>query len=243
MKQPSRPPRTPSSLSDSVHHRLNMYALMASAAGVGALSSTQPSEAKIVYTPAHHVIGEYQEYHLAMSHQTTDFIIPNLKCPTNGSGCTSAAFARLYVEPASLGSPNGVIGSRSGGSRVWVAALKRGELISKKQTFFRRGSMAVEWYTCCTIHPSGTSGPWVNVSDRYLGLKFKIKEEFHYGWARLNVTVPKQQFVIHVTLTGYAYETVPNKPIIAGKTDGPDAVTVEPDTEAGTLGHLAVGRR
>jgi hypothetical protein len=38
-------------------------------------------------------------------------------------------------------------------------------------------------------------------------------------------------------LTGYAYETIPNKPIIAGKTKGPDVFTVQP----GSLGHLARG--
>ena len=38
-------------------------------------------------------------------------------------------------------------------------------------------------------------------------------------------------------LTGYAYETVPNKPIITGKTTGPDVITLDP----ATLGHLAQG--
>ena len=40
-----------------------------------------------------------------------------------------------------------------------------------------------------------------------------------------------------LTLTGYAYETVPNKPIIAGKTKGPDVITAQP----GGLGRLAQG--
>jgi hypothetical protein len=44
-------------------------------------------------------------------------------------------------------------------------------------------------------------------------------------------------YVIEATLTGYAYETIPNKPIIAGKTKGPDVITLEP----ATLGHLAQG--
>ena len=44
-------------------------------------------------------------------------------------------------------------------------------------------------------------------------------------------------------LTGYAYETVPNKPIIAGKTKGPDVATLPMETRAGTLGHLALGEK
>ncbi len=43
----SSQPRTPSRLSDSLHHRLNMYALAASAAGVGVLALAQPAEAEI----------------------------------------------------------------------------------------------------------------------------------------------------------------------------------------------------
>ena len=77
-------------------------------------------------------------------------------------------------------------------------------------------------------------GHWVNVKNRYLGLKFQIKGKTHYGWARLSVQAISQ---ISATLTGYAYETIANKPIIAGKTNGPDVITVQP----ASLGHLAAG--
>src|SRR5580692_6201903 len=51
MNRYSRPRRT-ADLSDSIHQQLNMYAVAAAAAGVGMLALSQPSEAKIVYTPA-----------------------------------------------------------------------------------------------------------------------------------------------------------------------------------------------
>jgi hypothetical protein len=69
--------------------------------------------------------------------------------------------------------------------------------------------------------------------------------KIHFGWARLNVNCvyPK---AIRATLTGYAYETIPNKAIIAGATKGPDAA--EPtasfnkhNPEPATLGMLAMG--
>jgi hypothetical protein len=47
----------------------------------------------------------------------------------------------------------------------------------------------------------------------------------------------KGDLIITGTLTGYAYETVANKPIIAGKTKGPDVITARP----ASLGHLAHG--
>jgi hypothetical protein len=94
----------------------------------------------------------------------------------------------------------------------------------------------------CTINKSACgSGPWANVHDRYLGLKFYIKGRVHYGWARLNVLIGggrhEQAPSIDATLTGFAYETIPNKSIAAGKTKGPDVIRLEP----GSLGRLARG--
>jgi hypothetical protein len=42
-----------------------------------------------------------------------------------------------------------------------------------------------------------------------------------------------------VSLARSAYETVPDKPIIAGQITGPDVITVQPET----LGGLALGRK
>jgi hypothetical protein len=63
-------------------------------------------------------------------------------------------------------------------------------------------------------------GRWADVSNGYLGLKFKIGSETHYGWARLSV---RESFhgvlpLVTPTITGYAYETVPDRGITAGRT-------------------------
>ena len=234
MKPSSRPVRTPSKLSAALHHQLNGYTLAASAAGVGVLALANAAEAKIIYTPAHIVIGENEQYNLAVNNKTTDFVIYNHQC-LEGPSCNSTNLAYLRVWPATKS--NGAVASSGG----WAAALRRGEPISKKRTFGGYGFMVTEWVPLYgTIH-SGTFGPWANVSKRYLGLKFKIKGKYHYGWARFNVGVPYRQFVINAVVTGYAYETIPNKAIIAGKTRGPDVVTMPLD--AGTLGRLALGRK
>ena len=62
----------------------------------------------------------------------------------------------------------------------------------------------------------GTVGNWLNVTNRYLGFSFKINGKTHYGWARMNVQIKGLRIV--GTLTGYAYETIPNKSIMAGRT-------------------------
>jgi hypothetical protein len=55
--QGSSRPRKTANLSESIHHQLSMYTLAAGAAGVSLLCLTPPCDAKIVYTPAHVVIG------------------------------------------------------------------------------------------------------------------------------------------------------------------------------------------
>jgi hypothetical protein len=94
-------------------------------------------------------------------------------------------------------------------------------------------------------------GPWNNVKNRYLGLRFISEGKTHFGWARLNESCNPENSRITAVLTGYAYETIPNKAIIAGKTKGPDEVSnveqpnpaslTAPTPEQATLGLLAMG--
>ena len=124
----------------------------------------------------------------------------------------------------------------------FAAALKPGTRISKERTW-DGGSHYMLWQ-CSGFCTSGrgtptTRGEWNNVNNRYLGLRFTIDGKAHYGWARLSVKNFKYKFRMTATLMGYAYETIPNKPIIAGKTKGPDVIRVQP----ATLGDLALGRK
>ena len=89
-------------------------------------------------------------------------------------------------------------------------------------------------------------GNWVNVTNGYLGLQFQIDRKTHYGWARFSVKVLKTSLRIQAVLTGYAYEDVPNTPIIAGRTSGTDAEEMPqslnaPAAEPTMLGMLAMG--
>jgi hypothetical protein len=228
-----QPPRTPSRLSDSVHHQLNMYAFAASAAGVGMLALTQAAEAKIVYTKAHHVIRPRGTYNLDLNHDgTVDFIIHQLG---------SVFFSHSLLAKEALG--NAVQGKGTGWA-MFASALNRGARIGPSQGFIKSGydgeKMVAVTYDTYGGH-TYVGGPWINVKNRYLGLQFQIRGKTHYGWARLSVRIGEfgnGHDVITATLTGYAYETVPNKPIIAGKTKGADGIEA---LELASLGRLAQG--
>ena len=79
-------------------------------------------------------------------------------------------------------------------------------------------------------------GRWYGVKNHYLGFEFEINRKVHYGWARMSVN----SFTCYGCIgqiEGYAYETVPNKPIRAGDEGGPDEASVAP----ASLGMLALG--
>ena len=228
MKRSLKPARIPSSVSDSLHSRLNMYALAASAAGVGVLALTQPAEAKIVYTPTHHVIGKNASYKLDLNHdKIADFALVNTR------GCNTDFCVDILSAIPSGG--NGVEGARGFLSIPYASALKRGARIGPKDHFSGRLMASSE-------SSQGTIGKWLNVTNGYLGLKFTIKGKTHYGWARLTVQVLHGAF-IKTTLTGYAYETVANKPIIAGMTrsDADGMSMLPPASQPASLGLLAQG--
>jgi hypothetical protein len=225
-------PRTPSRISESLHQRLNSYALAASAAGVGMLVLAQPAEARIVYTKTHVVLTglSNMSYLLDLNHDgINDFSLSD-RYFFFQSG--NAATLRCIPE----GSLNGARVPKKG----FVMALPAGVRVGPGERFNQSEFMGAVSYH--SSPPPGFYGPWVNdgrgVKDRYLGLKFMINGKTHYGWARLDVKVDGQYIVgITATLTGYAYETVPNKPIIAGKTKGPNVITIQD----ASLGHLARG--
>src|ERR1022692_3396436 len=223
-------------LSPSTQKRLNSYALAASAAGVGALALALPAEAKIIYTPAHHVIKQGGTYRLDVNHDgITDFTLTDKYTATS-----SGFYATLSAGPA-VG--NGLEGWT--GPRPWAFALKPGAAIGPRHYF--PGQVLVE---AASLAGSITyAGSWVNVKNRYAGLQFKIKGKIHYGWARFSVQVVNRSSIT-ATMTGYAYETVPNKPIHAGQTKSGDESAVKPLTPAAhpipvrqspTLGQLAMG--
>jgi len=247
VKRALQPYRTPFTLSDSIHQQLNRYAVAASAAGVSLLALAQPSEAKIVYTPAHVAVprGYPGLLLLDLNHDgTADFKFENWW----NTNTTFGPSGTLSVFPAEQ--TNGILGYGTAGKYglvYFASALRAGALIGPKASFF--SPQFIDWM----FRASYGWGQWKDVRNRYLGFRFAIRGKTHYGWARLTVTTNKKNLKITAILTGYAYETVPNKAIVAGQTqtksaveeDGginqPEAALIVPTPKPATLGLLAMG--
>jgi hypothetical protein len=252
MRQTLGAPCTPSQLSESTQHRLNMYVLAASAAGLGIATAAWPAEAKIIYTPANVNIAPGAGFvQMDVDHDgTPDFAFYNTYI--QGSCCDLSV---LSVSPDNK--RNSLVAVHNH-KKILAADLGKGFLIGPKlqHGFFNAGGLVMAEFEF-RINTMGSTtlntsfGSWRNVKNKYLGLKFvDLHGKIHYGWARLTVTVNTGSGY-DATLTGYAYETIPNKSIIAGKERGPDDIAAQipqtptsfsPQTdEPAALALLAVG--
>jgi hypothetical protein len=235
MKHASSPLQEDYQPSERFHHRLNMYSLAAGAAGVGLLALAPPAQGEIVYTAANVVISAQglRSYPLDLNHDgTTDFF---LNATFKESVDTSGGTSRIMARPAQS---NGVVGYGAsaadlmGGAPIGPARKFDGRVLGVLHTFIG---------TEFSFH-----GNWANVTNRYLGLEFQIDGQTHFGWARISLPGKNP---LKATLTGFAYETIPNTPIIAGKTSGTDEAALPPagvpaletDAPPAMLGMLALG--
>jgi hypothetical protein len=237
--------RKTSKISESLNRQLNTYVKVASAAGVSVLALAGACEATVVYTETNQVTHTSYPLYIDLNHDgIKDFLVR-----TTFYAGTAGLEVGLVACGYPPGNTNNVVAgrrfSRSGYFSSAAFALPAGARIGPKGNFsVRFPFMAVELFNGVGSQYSDL-GPWAGkgkgVRDRYLGLKFVINGEVHYGWARLSVTLGHQRQFDDVsgTLTGYAYESVPEKPIIAGQIVGPDVITAQPET----LGGLALGRK
>lgn len=240
-------------LAAGLEKSLSAYASAAAAAGVSLLTLASSASAKIVYTPTHTSIPEKGYVSLDLNHDgIADFIIVNswgISCCGAGAAWLSVGCALHTTGPVSP--PKGETCNYLT-DQIWGRGVVSGRFASALPAGFK--VRANKWYFQAAKYPffavmggigngaygqsSNSEGQWLYAKDRYLGLQFVIKGHVHYGWARLTVTFPPQPSPgILATLTGYAYETEPNTPIVTGKIKGPDVITLDP----ATLGHLAGG--
>ena len=224
-------PRKPVNLSAWFHQQLGRYAAAASAAGVAVLAWAHPAEAKIVFTSTHLKITPNHKYFFDLNHDG----IYDFELDDSADGVSS------FVEIHALQTGNALAQAKTDcNPSVSVAALDAGVLIGKGQVFY--GSLS-----CMAQKISeGSFGAWAGgVRNRFLGFQFVIEGKKHFGWTRLSIS--EAPYVVN--LNGYAYETIPNKPILAGQTtepaqssiEAPDRSLAVPVSQTATLGMLARG--
>jgi hypothetical protein len=221
--------------------RLIAYAAAASAAGVGLLA--QSAEAKIVYTQANvDIVRNQAAVNIDLNNDgVIDFslfyaagfvVLHNGNLPPEGSFGSG-----LNIYPAQAA--NEVWGIKSTKGWECAAALPNGVKVGPGAAF--QNHYLPLWAASGSYTRGATEHcPWRDQHrGAFLGLKFVVNGETHYGWA--HVTVGST-----TVLNGYAYETVPNQPIDTGKTSGPVAdldMPILPGPQPASLGMLSQGSR
>jgi hypothetical protein len=210
---------------------------------VSVLALAGASEAEVVYTETYQVTHTGFPLYIDLNHDGIKDFLVRTTFYFGSSGSEIGLAASGYRN-----AKNVVAGrrfSRSGYFSSAAFALHAGARIGPKGNFSVPFPIMAEELFNGLGSQYSYLGPWAGegegVRDRYLGLKFVINGEVHYGWARFSVTLGHQRHFDDVsgTLTGYAYETIPDEPIIAGEITGADVITVQPET----LGGLALGRK
>lgn len=105
---------------------------------------------------------------------------------------------------------NSFVGSAP--SYIYPFALNGGDVISAGQsTWFGGSDVGTLNYNNCYSGIGGSN--WCGVTDKYLGLRFQISGNTHYGWVLMDVSASGDSF----TLKSFAYNTVAGESILAGQ--------------------------
>jgi|SRR5215475_804583 len=170
-----------------------------------------PALAEVAYTPTNITISGSGILKIDLNHDgVTDVSVVSSGKAIFCAGTGPGSFGSVYGLPA-----QGAGMVANGG---YVLALSSGIRVSPSSSFYGAEALMMQ-YSSCLWPPHINFGAWLNVSNRYLGLKFQINGHTHYGWARLTMTAGR--FGPIATLTGYAYETIAGQGVTTGQTSGP----------------------
>jgi len=173
MTHPATGPRTKKQLSESFVKHVNAYGLAAGAAGVSLMALAQPAEAEIIFTPADSTIPFNKLVTIDLNHDGN----PDFKFFFYTFAYHSFR-ADLTVGAVNTG--GGIIN----GAGKYASPLFRGNNIGPARSFgagsqvmFR--SQGADYDS--SIYSRHVYGPWLNDTNRYLGVEFVIDGATHYG--------------------------------------------------------------
>lgn len=135
-----------------------------------------------------------------------EFVIKHVNTPT-GNGDQNFLIAAPAVNDQGI-FDNSILAASSDGF-VYPFALNEGEAISAGRLDWNNESFQSMNEKSCMYE----NDAWCGVDDKYLGLRFKIGNNVHYGWARLDVAHNGANWLIK----DYAYNSVAGEPIDAGQ--------------------------
>lgn len=187
----------------NLQSRISKYTAVA-----GAVVSAAGAQAQVVYTDVNPDYSHdapqdngYAIYPLDLNNdQTVDFVI------ASRDTVTANAHVRFTLA-APYGAGNAVAGENPGGYDYALALDINSMVDSTLNWIAATNTMA---YNVDSANPYNEN--WNGVTDKYLGLKFVVGANTHYGWARLDSYAIGDSIVVK----DYAFEATPNVGIMTG---------------------------
>lgn len=205
----------------ALDQRLLLYALAAGAT----LACSAPSQAEVIFTPSNAVFRGLGKFDIDLDN--------------DGSADFSLVIRLIHYDTTALIPALFAYGHPPSGQVVTAGAdalpLRKNTQIGAGQGFRALGIMESS-----DIYGGND---WRNLKDRYLGVRFLINGEVHYGWIGFREV---RVFPIAAKLYGWAYETVPDMPILAGDTGTTASLdnSIHPTSlEILASGHTAIDQR
>ncbi len=233
--------RAPETTNLDIDHRMKLYSAAAMAAGVGMMAMAQPAEGEVVITQ------KYVPIPISVYGGISHIILLDLnRDGINDFSFYNYSFAYHSFDESFRVTPlhgGAVVGAPGQRGVSYASALVQSAKIGPSAHFSSDNRTEIERGrgTDASSHESGKHyGNWGgNPRNRYLGVRFLINGQTHYGWVRLTVVTRSRQ--IQAAITEYAYETVPNKVITAGVAPIQETKLEDLKPVAPSLGMLALG--
>jgi len=186
----------------NLQSRISKYTAVA-----GAVVSAAGAQAQVVYTDVNPDYSHdapqnngFAVYPLDLNNdQTIDFVIASRDTVTTATV--------RYTLAAPYGAGNAVAGENPAGYDYALALDINSMVDSTLNWIAATNTMA---YNVDSANPYNEN--WNGVTDKYLGLKFVVGANTHYGWARLDSYAIGDSIV----LKDYAFEATPNVGIMTG---------------------------
>jgi hypothetical protein len=170
--------------------RLKQYAAL----GAAFLASAPAANAAVIVTdPPDIVLNTPANFQVDLNND----MVPDLNV---SAGYGWGGYAGLLASPLA---GNSLIGNTIG-TALFPYALPYGYLINNSGNF-----NPAQTYN--TLHISNSSGNWAPPTSGYLGVKFQIAGNTHYGWVQLTTNSNSQ-----VTIEAWGYEDTQNTGLPAG---------------------------
>jgi hypothetical protein len=253
--------RKTTQLSSLMDHRLAAYALVATAAAAGVPAFAQTGPDAPAYSPATATgmglpaFAENRPNAIVYTSANISFTGSVSRGKNIGIDFVGSGTVGISIRAYGHGNRTVNEGSwtfKSGQARWFGSAMPRalasGDRIGPHANFSGSNLMLrSEW----TDHPSSKHicfGPFQNAQSMYMGVRFSSFGETHFGWVRVSAHCGggKSRTYVAGTITGYAYNTIPNEPIKAGqvyaKPPEEEGEATKPSAPGpGTLGALSLG--